>query len=157
MLKSALLQPNIVCRSVSLGANPDVIKRLSQMGILPGTEMTIIRVGPLGDPLELGIASGQNLAMRSEDFQSLDCEVIALPLSAASPGSAAYAILEFQGGLGYQHKMTDRGLRTGAKLRVVEGYPYRIYMLPDGPYRTIGRGEAQKLLLEPIERHADQV
>ena len=42
-----LLQPNTVCRIISLGANPDVTKRLAQMGILPGTEVNIVRVGPV--------------------------------------------------------------------------------------------------------------
>lgn len=148
---------NSVCRIISLGVNPDVVKRLSQMGILPETEITIVRVGPLGDPVELAVASGQNLALRLKEFQSLDCEVIAFPLSAASPGSAIYSVREFQGGTGFQHKMNDRGLFAGVTLKLVEGHPYRIYILPDGPYLTIGRGEAQKLLLEPIEKHEDQV
>lgn len=146
----------MVCRIISLGTHPDVVKHLSQMGILPGTEMTIVRVGPLGDPVELAVASGQNIALRSQEFHSLDCDVISLPLSAAITGSAIYAIRELQGGLGFQQKMKDRGLFVGVRLKRVEGHPYRLYILPEGPYLTIGRGEAQKLLLEPVEDHADQ-
>jgi ferrous iron transport protein A len=150
------IHDHIVCRVISLGANPDVVKRLSQMGILPGTEMTIVRVGPLGDPVELAVASGQNIALRSQEFHSLNCEVVAIPLSAASRGSVIYAIRELQGGLGFQQKMNDRGLFVGVRLNRVEGYPYRIRIVPEGPYLTIGRGEAHKLLLEPVEDHADQ-
>ncbi len=80
-----LLQPNTVCRIISLGVNPKVIKRLAQRGILPGMEVTIVRVGPLGDPLELAVTQGQNIALRREEAESLDCEVIALPLTAANP------------------------------------------------------------------------
>ncbi len=149
------IHPNIACRIVSLGLNTDVVKRLSQMGILPGTKMTIVQVGPLGDPIELAVSSGQNLALRSEEFQSLECEVITLPLSATSPGSATYSVQELQGGLGFQHKMNDRGLLVGVTLRVVEGHPFRIYVLPDGHYVTIGRGEARKVMLEPIEKNAN--
>lgn len=146
-----LLQPNIFCRIISLGVNPKVSKRLSQMGILPGMEVTIVRVGPLGDPLELAVARGQNIALRREEVESLDCEVIALPLTAANPGEVTYRVRELQGGIGFKRKMADRGLSVGTKLRVQEAYPYRLYLLADGRLATVGSGEAEKLLLEPLE------
>ena len=151
MKTNLLLQPNTVCRIISLGVNPKVSKRLAQMGILPGMEATIVRVGPLGDPLELAVAQGQNIALRREEAESLDCEVIALPLTAANPGVVTYRVRELQGGIGFQRKMADRGLAVGAKLRVQEAYPYRLYLLPDGNFATVGHGEAEKLLLEPLE------
>ena len=155
MKTNFLLQPNTVCRIISLGVNPKVIKRLAQMGILPGMEITIVRVGPLGDPLELAVTQGQNIALRREEFESLDCEVIVLPLTAANPGAVTYRVRELQGGFGFQRKMADRGLAVGAKLRVQEAYPYRLYLLPDGRFATVGRGEAEKLLLEPLEERGD--
>lgn len=150
-----LLQPNTICHIISLGVKPKVIKRLAQMGILPGMEVTIVRVGPLGDPLELAVAQGQNIALRREEVESLDCEVIALPLTAANPGEVTYRVRELQGGIGFQRKMADRGLAVGTKLRVQEDYPYRLYLLPDGRFATVGRGEAEKLLLEPLEERDD--
>lgn len=152
-----LLQPNTVCRIISLGANPDVTKRLAQMGILPGTEVNIVRVGPFGDPFEIAVTHGQNIALRREEVESLDCEVIALPLTGAGPGPATYRVRKLQGGMGFQRKMADRGLAVGAKLRVQESYPYRLYLLPDGPFSTVGRGEAEKVLLEPLEERGDHV
>ena len=150
-----LLQPSTICRIISLGANPEVTKRLTQMGILPGTEVTIVRVGPFGDPFEIAVTHGQNIALRREDVESLDCEVIALPLTGAGPGPAIYRVRELQGGMGFQLKMADRGLAVGAKLRVQGTSPYRLYLLPDGHFATIGHGEAKKLLLEIIEERDD--
>ncbi len=155
MKTNFLLQPNTVCRIISLGVNPKVSKRLAQMGILPGMEVTIVRVGPLGDPLELAVAQGQNIALRTEEVESLDCEVIALPLTAANPGGVTYRVRELQGGIGFQRKMADRGLAVGTKLRLQEAYPYRLYLLPDGHFATIGHGEAEKLLLEIVEERDD--
>ncbi len=152
-----LLKPNTVCRILSLGANPDLTKRLSQMGILPGTEVTIVRVGPFGDPFEIAVTHGQNIALRREEVESLDCEVITLPLTGVSPGPAIYRVRELQGGMGFQRKMADRGLVVGAKLRVQEGYPYRLHLLPDGPFSTVGRGEAAKVLLEPLKEEGTHV
>lgn len=146
-----LIQPNTVCRIISLGVNPKVSKRLAQMGILPGMEATIVRVCPLGDPLELAVTQGQNIALPREEVESLDCEVIAIPLTAANPGTVIYRVHELQGGFGFQRKMADRGLAVGAKLRVQEAYPYRPYLLADGRLATVGHGEAEKLLLEPLE------
>jgi len=146
------LQPNTICRIISLGVNPNVRKRLTQMGILPGLEVTIVRVGPLGDPVEISIPPGQNIALRREEVKSLDCKVVALALIAASPGPATYRVRELLGGMGFQRKMIDRGLAVDATLKVEEVYPYRLYLLPDGPFVTVGRGEAEKLLLELLEQ-----
>ena len=132
-----------------------MIKRLAQMGILPGMEVTIVRVGPFGDPLELAVAQGQNIALRREEVESLDCEVIALPLTAANPGAVTYRVRELQGGIGFQRKMADRGLAVGTKFRVQEAYPYRLYLVPDGHFATIGHGEAEKLLLDIVEERDD--
>jgi Fe2+ transport system protein FeoA len=148
--------PNSICRIISMGSNPEVSNRLSQMGIIPGLEVTIVRVGPLGDPLELSFVSGQNIALRSGEFQSLECEIIAIPLVAVDPGPGIYRIQKLQGGMGYQRKMIDRGLVVGAKFRVQEKHPFRVCLLPDGPCAVIGRGEAQKLLLESLVKDVDQ-
>lgn len=156
MEKKHLLQPNCICRIISLGENPDVIGRLSQMGILPGTEVTVVRVGPLGDPLELAIGSGQNIALRKEEFESLEWQVVALPLSAVRPGPSNYRVRELRGGLGFQHKMMERGLVLGAQLRVEEGYPYRVYLFSEGFSATVGRGEGLKLILEPVSELGKQ-
>lgn len=145
------LQPGTVWRIVSLGANPKVNKRLAQMGIMHGAEVTLVRIGPLGDPVEVAVGIGHHLVLRKEEIDYLECELLAIPLNAASPGSTPYRVRELQGGLGFKRKMVERGLNVGANLRVEEGYPCRVYLLPDGPAAILGRGEAGKLLLEPLE------
>jgi ferrous iron transport protein A len=40
--------------------------RLREMGLLPGTSLTLIRTAPLGDPLEIKVR-GYNLSLRKSE------------------------------------------------------------------------------------------
>lgn len=48
----------------------DEILRFQEMGLLPGTEVKIIRKGPMGWPLEINVR-GYSLALRKEDAELL--------------------------------------------------------------------------------------
>jgi ferrous iron transport protein A len=43
-------------------------RRLLELGLLPGTQVRMLRVAPLGDPLELW-ARGANLSIRRQEAQ----------------------------------------------------------------------------------------
>jgi Fe2+ transport system protein FeoA len=49
-----------------------VARRLMEMGLLPGTSVTIVRVAPLGDPLELRL---RNYALSIRRSEALAVEV----------------------------------------------------------------------------------
>ncbi|MEM9727488.1 MAG: FeoA family protein [Myxococcota bacterium] len=40
---------------VSVACDRTVSRRLMEMGLVPGTEVRVVRVAPLGDPLELRV------------------------------------------------------------------------------------------------------
>ena len=98
---------------------------------------------------------GQSIALRRKEAESLDCEVIAFPLTAVEPGEVIYYVRELRGGISFQRKMADRGLTVGTKLRVQEVYPFRLYLLPEGHFATIGHGETEKLMLEIMEKRGN--
>jgi len=50
-------------------------QKLLAMGMLPGTEFTITRIAPLGDPIELSVR-GYALSLRKEEAESLAVELI---------------------------------------------------------------------------------
>ncbi len=50
-----------------INENDDIL-RLQEMGLLPGTEVQIMRKGPLGWPLEINVR-GYSLALRKEDAE----------------------------------------------------------------------------------------
>jgi ferrous iron transport protein A len=55
--------------------NKSIANRLSAMGVIPGSEVKIIRASPLGDPLELEIKN-YNLSLRKSECELIEVEVI---------------------------------------------------------------------------------
>ncbi|MSP24711.1 MAG: ferrous iron transport protein A [Myxococcales bacterium] len=63
----ALKQPMTV---VAVGGERGLRRRLMELGLVPGTTVTVERVAPLGDPLELR-ARGCTLSIRSSDARAI--------------------------------------------------------------------------------------
>jgi len=47
--------------------------RLREMGLLPGTTVTLVRVAPMGDPIEVRVR-GYNLSLRLEEAEQITLE-----------------------------------------------------------------------------------
>lgn len=65
-----------------VGGDRPVARRLMEMGILPGTEVEIVRVAPLGDPLQLRVR-GYSLSIRRAQATAVEVTDVRLPESAA--------------------------------------------------------------------------
>jgi Fe2+ transport system protein FeoA len=50
------------------------LERLFAMGLLPGTEVEVVQVAPLGDPVEIGFR-GMRLSLRKADAACLTVEL----------------------------------------------------------------------------------
>jgi ferrous iron transport protein A len=50
-------------------------RKLLDMGVIPGSELEVIRVAPLGDPVEVRV-KGYNLSLRKEEAKQVTIEVI---------------------------------------------------------------------------------
>jgi len=138
----------------SLGGDHRIADRLAQMGILPGMEFTIVRIGPMGNPLELAIGGGQSIALRNTDVSALNCELISLPLSAARPDTQHYRISALNGSLRYRQKFTELGLQLGKIVRVEAIRPYQLHLVEEDRLVRLGQAEAQYLILQPVNTHA---
>ncbi|KPK16878.1 MAG: hypothetical protein AMJ62_03795 [Myxococcales bacterium SG8_38] len=57
------LRPGQTGEIVSIDCDRPIARRLMEMGLLPGTEVRVIRLAPLGDPLELRVR-GYALSVR---------------------------------------------------------------------------------------------
>ena len=49
--------------------------RLLDMGLIPGTQLKITRIAPMGDPVEL-LVRGYRLSIRLEDAKTVEVEVV---------------------------------------------------------------------------------
>ena len=60
------LKPGQVGEIISLSCGRRISRRLMEMGLLPGTSVRVVRVAPLGDPLELRLRDYSLSVRRSE-------------------------------------------------------------------------------------------
>ena len=49
--------------------------RLREMGLLPGTQVTMVRTAPLGDPIEIKIR-GYHLTLRKSEAEQVSVELV---------------------------------------------------------------------------------
>lgn len=54
---------------------PEIRRHLLDMGITKGTEITIKKVAPLGDPVDIELR-GYELCIRKEEMKNIDVEVL---------------------------------------------------------------------------------
>lgn len=60
------LRPGQVARIASIDCERRMARRLMEMGLLPGTRVRVVRVAPLGDPMEIRLRHYALSVRRSE-------------------------------------------------------------------------------------------
>ena len=147
------LQPGSECIIRSLASDKKVAQRLAEMGVLPGSSLRVIRLAPFGETLEVSIDRGQYLALRAEEINALDCEMVAMPLSAKTvKKDQDYRIRSLSGGETFRQRMEHQGIIPGAVIRIreVSAHPFQIELLLERKSVLLGWGEAEKIIIEVI-------
>lgn len=67
------LKPGNRCRIKNLSIRDKLGQRLLDMGIYPGTELTVVRNAPLEDPMEVSL-SGFFVSLRHEEARFVEVE-----------------------------------------------------------------------------------
>jgi ferrous iron transport protein A len=70
----AKLKPGEKGRITGIGAIGPLKRRLMDMGVLVGEEVKVIKVAPMGDPIEIFIKS-YNLSLRKKEAEGIAVEV----------------------------------------------------------------------------------
>ncbi|MCD4672668.1 MAG: FeoA domain-containing protein [Anaerolineaceae bacterium] len=60
---------------VSVGSKGPVKRRMMDMGLVPGSEVSVLRVAPLGDPIEFRV-KGYSLSLRKSEAKDIIVEVV---------------------------------------------------------------------------------
>lgn len=60
------LAPGEGGRIARIDADPAITRRLMELGLVPGTEIEMIRTAPLGDPIEVAVR-GLRLSLRRSE------------------------------------------------------------------------------------------
>ena len=63
------------CRDVSVGGEGELRIRLLDMGIIPGTQIEIVKFAPMGDPVQIRLR-GYELTLRTADTSDIEVEKI---------------------------------------------------------------------------------
>jgi ferrous iron transport protein A len=61
------------CTVVAVNGARAVRRRLLELGLIPGTQVTVVGVSPLGDPLELEVR-GSRLSIRKKEAFDIEVE-----------------------------------------------------------------------------------
>ncbi|HHT79481.1 MAG TPA: ferrous iron transport protein A [Actinobacteria bacterium] len=69
------IKPKNKCRIINIVGNDRVCTRLLDMGCMRGEEIEVIRVAPLGDPIDIKI-KGYHLSLRKEEAKNIEVESI---------------------------------------------------------------------------------
>ncbi|MBO6939159.1 MAG: ferrous iron transport protein A [Deltaproteobacteria bacterium] len=81
------LSPGDRARVQSVRCAPAVRRRLLEMGLLPGTELAVVRRAPLGDPIEVRLR-GYSLSLRKSEASGITVTLVAQPSSDHAHASA---------------------------------------------------------------------
>ena len=71
-------------RVKKLGGNGELRQHFLDMGIIPGTEITLIKYAPLGDPMEFEL-HGYELTLRIADAEKIEVEEVPALRQAQGP------------------------------------------------------------------------
>lgn len=69
------LKPGEGGRITAIGTVGPLKRRLMDMGVLVGEEVRVIKIAPMGDPLEVAIKS-YRLSLRRQEAQGISVEVL---------------------------------------------------------------------------------
>ena len=67
------LKPGQQGKVVSVGTTGPLKRRIMDMGITPGVEIKVVKVAPLGDPIEVTVR-GYELSLRKEEAQQIQMQ-----------------------------------------------------------------------------------
>ncbi len=65
------LRPGMTGKIISVGGEGELRLRLLDMGLIPRTEVTRIKVAPMGDPIEIRVR-GYELTLRVSDARNIE-------------------------------------------------------------------------------------
>lgn len=67
------LKPGQQGKVVSVNSTGSMKRRIMDMGITPGVEIKVVKVAPLGDPIEVTVR-GYQLSLRKDEAQQIEVQ-----------------------------------------------------------------------------------
>lgn len=74
-MKLCDLKPGTKGKIIRISGNKNLKRRFQTMGILPGEEIVVEKIAPLGDPIDV-IVKGYHLSLRKDEAEQIEVEVM---------------------------------------------------------------------------------
>jgi ferrous iron transport protein A len=133
-------------RVVKLGISGDIRHRLSDMGLVNGAEVQMVRVAPLGDPIEIRV-KGYDLSLRKEIASEIEVEPLNIPLIKVAAGKTV-VVSGFSGSTEVKRRLSDMGLTPGTEIAVIENhYPGPLLINLRGSRLVLGQDLSEQILV----------
>lgn len=71
----AHLPVGVRARVISVGGAGSIARRLMEMGVVPGAPVSVVRVAPLGDPIQIRVR-GYHLALRLAEARTITVSAV---------------------------------------------------------------------------------
>ena len=158
------LVPGESARIKKIRGRGPIRRRLVDMGLTNGALIEMIKLSPLGDPVEYRVR-GYHLSLRKSEAKTIEVELmgksipqreaepilgLTLPLTRCKSGQTV-VILRTRGGKKLSRRFEDLGLHPGVNLRVIRNdFPGPLILsLNDGTRLALGKGMARHILVKP--------
>ena len=159
------LAPGESGRIRNLTGRGAVRRRLVDMGLTTGAVIEMVKVSPLGDPVEFRLRD-YHLSLRRSEAEMIEVELISehiplqrrssrngrtLPLAGCRSGQQV-VILQTRGGKRVYQRLKALGLIPGAELQIINNdFPGPLIISgEDGNRKILGRGMAMHILVKPF-------
>ena len=157
------LVPGESATIIKISGQGPVRRRLVDMGLTSGTLIEMIKVSPLGDPVEYRVR-GYHLTLRKSEAKTIEVELVnmSFPLREAGPipglilplvsckSGQTVVIIRTRGGKRISSRFLDLGLNPGVCLRVIRNdFPGPLILaLNDESRLALGKGMARHILVK---------
>lgn len=155
------LAPGESGRVVRVHGRGAIRRRLVDMGLTSGAVIEVVKLSPLGDPVEYRLRS-YHLSLRTSEARTIEVELLdglqfqprrrhrvrgAHPLTRFSPGQRV-EIVSARGGRGVSRQIRELGLLPGSAVTIVQNqYPGPLIVSRlDQDRLVIGKGLARHIL-----------
>ncbi|MBR5751138.1 MAG: 50S ribosome-binding GTPase, partial [Clostridia bacterium] len=105
-MKLSELKPGHSARITRVGGEGALRQHFLDMGVIPGTDVTLVKLAPMGDPMELRVR-GYELTLRVADAEKIQVDPV--PSDAAAHGKAPEKRSTDHPGLGEEGKFHPKG------------------------------------------------
>jgi ferrous iron transport protein A len=140
-VKLSELKPGEMGVIIKVGGAGAIRSRLLSMGILPGAVIRVVRLSPLGDPIEYEIR-GVFISLRKLEAEKVEVDKV-VPLYMIPPGHRV-KVITLDGGMGFIRNMGTIGIAPGKEVVVERGCCPMMVQTERGVFQ-LGRGESYRV------------